>query len=105
MRSQVLAHSCLDMCVPASHNRMQSAMFSLARAFSAFLSSPVEAGVDRGMAGAAAFGEAGDGAAGEGVAACASAAPAPRTSDSDVTTTILMNVLEPPRNLERARRR
>src|SRR5438093_1180184 len=71
------------MCVAASHIRMHSAMFSLARAFC--LSSP----------GAAAF-AGGIGAAGGGAPACASTAPAPRTSDSNVIPTIRMNVLEPP---------
>src|SRR5262245_36270419 len=82
MRSQVHAHCCLVMCVAASHNRMQSAIFSLARAFAALSSL---AG-DFGLAGTAAGGD----APGGDVAACASTPPALSTSDRNAMTMMRM---------------
>src|ERR1700752_2199802 len=100
MRSQVCAHCCLVMCVAASHNRMHSAPFSFARDL-AVAGAGVATG-DFGLAGAAAFGATGGDTAGGAAPACASTAPAPRTSDRNVMPTMRMDVLALPCNLEQA---
>src|SRR5262249_18596563 len=74
MRVQVFAHSCLVMCVPASHIPMHSALLSSTALFFARTALP-------GSAGAALA----SGAGVRVVAVCARAAPAPNCSAIDVT--------------------